>query len=376
MDRKNAALTVKDTSVKNKLGNLVVKAINEENDSEVLVKAITVAGEMKLTAAEGGMKTHVDNLSEDVRIAAVNGLKNINATGSKDLLIKKLKEQDLSKDSNFTDALIQTLGEFRTSEMNEFAKASIKDMRTTKNIRQTLVLFLGKAGGAESKDFLLQILKDDDEDKDMRAYAANSLSHLGIREAASELENVLEKIDTYPFKKKKEYYNLQMYCTAALAKLGDERALPRLFDSLKSDNSMVRLRAIKLLREMKDRRSIDILKYKRDFDPNPSVQKAASEALEDMGVKPDDKEINTTGNVPATPRKAAHSPKSADKKGAIDASSSIPPDENNNSTLVSDDRKDSADEHKNAPTRNNPPPAQKKESTPGGNVIKRSPAGN
>ena len=42
----------------------------------------------------------------------------------------------------------------------------------------------------------------------------------------------------------------------------------------------MRLKTIKLLGEFKDKRTIDILKYKRDHDPSLRVQNAAKSVLE------------------------------------------------------------------------------------------------
>ena len=201
----------------------------------------------------------------------------------------RLKAQDMTRDSNFTEALIDTLSAFKAAELAPFAEQTIKDIKNTRNVRQKMVLFLGRVGSAAEKDFLLKLLKDEEEDTDIRSYAANSLGHLGVKEAAAEIDKVITTIEAYPFKKKKDYYNLYLYCVAALVKLGDQNAFPRLMNAMKSDSTATRLRAVRLMGELKDKRSIDILKYKSEHDPNPGVQKAAREALKDMGI-PEEKE--------------------------------------------------------------------------------------
>ncbi len=45
-----------------------------------------------------------------------------------------------------------------------------------------------------------------------------------------------------------------------------------------------------MMKELKDKRTIDILKYKMKYDPSPKVQKAAKEALKEMGEQVDESE--------------------------------------------------------------------------------------
>ncbi len=287
-DRKeaiNAMLSLKRKENREKASVLLVASIREEPDAEVKARGITVAGDMKLAGAVPEMIRQLEHDSEDVRIAAVNSLRHIKDPACKSNLVSGMQKQDLTKDSNLTESYITALGDFQATDLREFAEGKISDIKTTKNNRELLVLFLGRIKASASKGYLLKMLKDEDEDRDLRGYAANALGHMDAKDAAGDLNGVISRIEAYPFKKRKEYYNLHMYCVAALAKLGDESAFPRLMDALKNDNAVVRLKAIKLIRDMNDKRTIDILKYKRDYDPSVSVQKAARDALVDLGVE-------------------------------------------------------------------------------------------
>lgn len=294
----NLMLTLKDESSKWHAGPLLLKLLKSDTDEEVLVRAITVGGDLKLAELGPEFVRFLDDPTEDVRTAAVGGIHALMYAQAKDVLVKKLKEQDLAKDSNFTDSIIRTLADFKAGEAREFAEAGIKDLKTTAILREALILFLGKAGIQESRGFLIALLKDQDENLDMRSYAASALSLLGAKESAADINEVVKTIEAMPFKKRKEHYTLYIYCVSALVRLGDEGALPRLMESLKSDNSMVRIKAIKLMKDLKDKRTIDILKYKRDYDPSPVVQKAARDALEGMGVT-DAKPVEKAADKPA-----------------------------------------------------------------------------
>jgi len=285
-------LSLKKDSSKKHLVKILNDQMKTEENIEVKKTAITTVAEIGDTSAMPWIIDSINDQSEDVQIAAVYAIKRMKYTAAKDTLIKKFKEQELSEESNLTEALIHTLGELGAPEITSYVIESIKDTQTTNSNRQLLVLFLGNVKSATSKDFLVQLLKDSDEDKGIRAYAASSLARIGDPSVATHLNNVIDEIETYPFNKRKTFYNLHIYCVAALAKLGDESAVPRLEDALQSDNAVVRLRAIKLIQELKNKRTIDILKYKMEYDPSPKVQKAAKDALEEMGVedKKDDNE--------------------------------------------------------------------------------------
>ncbi|MGL4369353.1 MAG: HEAT repeat domain-containing protein, partial [Spirochaetota bacterium] len=272
-----------------------------------LVKSLNIISELNLTEAVPSIKKHLSHMSEDVRIAAVYTLKDLKAFETKPEIIEKLKAQDFAKDSNFTEAMIQTLADFQATELKDFAVEKIKDNKTTKNIRLALLLYLGRSGAKDSKDFLIQMFSDPEEEMDLRAYAVNSIAKLDIKEALPAINKTVDEINSYSFQKKKEYSSLYLYCISALVKLGDANAYPRLIESLKSDNASTRIRSIKLLKDLKDKRSIDILKYKVKYDPSLQVQKEAKEALKAMGEK-----IEEVDN--ASPKKASPAPVENDPK--------------------------------------------------------------
>ncbi|MBN1498244.1 MAG: HEAT repeat domain-containing protein [Spirochaetes bacterium] len=279
----------KDPGLRAKLAAKVISLMKDEEDPELLIKAMTVLGEMKEPSARSLMTEKLEHRSEDVRTSAVYGLKKIQATEAKDRLVEKLKGRDLGENSTYTSALIDALGEFKAAEMVPFIRESLQSPKTSKTIKEEMVIFLGKVPAAESKEILLKIYKDEAEENTLRAYAVNSLSKLGIKEAAGDIKEVMAAIDAYESKKRKRYYTLYLYSIAALARLGDPEAIPKLIQSLRSNSAQVRLKAISLIKGFKDKRTIDILKYKMKYDPNLRVQKAAKKALEEMGVETEEK---------------------------------------------------------------------------------------
>ncbi|OHD65512.1 MAG: hypothetical protein A2176_14070 [Spirochaetes bacterium RBG_13_51_14] len=275
---------IKDTAIKGKLVKKLIGLMKEEEDPEVLTKAITTLGEIKDSSAIPLMTQNLHHQSEEVRTASVYGLKSLKAVSARDDLIRKLKEQDLGNNANFTNALIQTLGEFKAVELVPFSKEALESNKTHKGIKESLVLFLGTVQSRDAKETLLKIYRDEDEDTMLRAFAVNSLSKLGMKDVAADIKKVVNTIDSYDAKKRKNYYSLHLYSIAALVKLGDREAVPKLINALRSNNPQVRLKAVTLIKEFKDKRTIDILKYKMKNDQNAGVRTAAKKALEEMGV--------------------------------------------------------------------------------------------
>jgi HEAT repeat protein len=286
-DRKNAinqVLTIKDQGLKKSLGEKLIEVIKTETELEVKVKAITVSGEIKLKEALPCLVAALNNQPDDVTVAAVYAIKRIGDPSAKPDLITKLKEQKLENSTNLIEALIDTLGDFKAAELSAFASEAINNTKTHQIIRELFVLFLGKLESKEPKNTLLEILKDEDENEQIRAFAANSLANLKVTEVIPDIVKLVETIDSYPFNKKKKYNNLYIYCVSSLVKLGYDKAFPMFLNMLRSDNAVVRLKAVTLIKDTKDKRTIDILKYKMLYDPSSKVQSSAKEALKELGV--------------------------------------------------------------------------------------------
>ncbi len=289
-DRKTAMgqiLTIKNQDLRKNLGDKLVETIKTEAELEVRIKAITIAGELKHREALAVLISMLNNESDDVKVASVYAIKRIGDPSAKPALINKLKEQKFENNTNLIEALIDTLGEFKAAELSAFASEAVKSTKTHQIIRELFVLFLGKIETREPKKTLLEILNDEDENEQIRAFAANSLANLKITEAIPDIEKLVHTIDSYPFNKKTKYNNLYIYCVSSLVKLGYDKAFPMFLNMLRSDNAVVRLKAVTLIKDTKDKRTIDILKYKMLYDPSLKVQSAAKETLNELGIDVD-----------------------------------------------------------------------------------------
>ena len=286
----NNILTIKNKNIKSQLEDMLIRVIDKERDIGVKIRAISVAGELKLKRSSPVIQKSLDDESEDVRIAAAYALQK---TGDKTLvqaLAGRLKKLNHYKNSLYIEALIDTLGVFKAKELWKFAIDIINDEKTVKNLRELYIIFLGKVGENKSKNFLMKLLQDEDEEINIRSLAVRSLSNLGTGDITVHIEEIVKQIESYPYRKKKKYYNLYIYCIAAMARQGDQKAIPHLLHSLKSDNAVIRLKSIKLLKGLKDQRIIDILKYKLKNDQSTRVRKAARDALKELGIDIDEED--------------------------------------------------------------------------------------
>ncbi len=294
----NGIQQIKDPAIRGRLVKKLLVTMKDEEEPEILIKSITVLGELKEASAIPLMTEKLDHRSEDVCVAAIYALKKTNAVTAKEKLIQKLKSRDLGKNSNMSSALIQTLGEFKAAEVVPFAKESLESPKTNIAIKEELVIFLGKVQSQDSKGVLLNIFKDEGENVTLRAFAVNSLAKLGAKDAAPDIKDILKTIESYELKKRKKYHTLHLYSIAALATLGDPVAIPKLINALRSNSAQVRLKAISLIKEFKDKRTIDILKYKMKNDQSTKVRSAARKALMvlgvDVGEDPDESKKNAT----------------------------------------------------------------------------------
>ena len=299
----NIILTVKNESHRQELYDLLIDTLKKEFNSDARAKILTVMGEMKIKRGEDVVLAQVEDDAEEVQVAAVYTLKSMEASSTKNKLIEKLKKQKMDTDSRFIEALLVTLGDFKAAELMPFVKENVESNATAASVRERMVLFMGNINTPEAKALLKKLYIDEEEDLTIRSYAVNALSKLGATDVTADIKKILAAVDSYPFKKRQRYYTLTVYSVAALVKLGDADAVPRLMDSLKSDNATVRLRAVELIKEMGDKRTIDILKYKMEYDSDARVRKAAEDALKNMGVDTEKKDKDKKEEKTVTEKK-------------------------------------------------------------------------
>lgn len=299
-DRKIAIMMIneiKDEQIKQKLIQKLVFIIENDSDIEVRKAAVTAIGDFKSEASTPALIKALDDNEDDIKIAACYALGRIKADSAKTKLVELFKKQDLEVDSNLTDAIITTLYEIKAPDIMDLAVKAAKENTNSKMIREKLIMYIGYTGSAAQKDFLVELFKNEEEDTAIRSYAIKSIAKLKLKEATPDIKEMIKEIDSYSFSKKKKYYDIYMYSVAALVEMGDTDSISLLLNSLRSDNTSVRLKALNLIKEFDDERTIDILKYKMKNDPSARIRKVAKKALQDKGlVEKGEKDDNPDNN--------------------------------------------------------------------------------
>lgn len=280
-DSIRAISSIKDEAKKRKLAGIMIKNLENETDSGVIIVSCRTAADLGEHTAIPAITAFLDHDTEEVRIDAVYALKKLDARDRAPRLLEELKKQNFEKDSNYTEALLQTLAAFEVSTEFDYVKSVIEAPETSRNNRLALLLFIGNSKSIGSESYLRQLFEDENEDLTTRAYAVNAISKIGDTTATASISKIADDIDKYPVKKRAEYYDLYMHCISALVRLGDTAAYPKLERTLKSDNASMRLKAISLIKELKDQRAIEILKYKAKWDPNDKVRDEAKSVLKE-----------------------------------------------------------------------------------------------
>ena len=282
-DAMNRILQIKDEKGRAELNDILIELLETELNSEAKMRALTIIGQLNLGKGIEQIEKLLDDRSEEIRAAAVNTLNTLNAVSTAPKLIELLKELPTDKDSLYHEALITAIGNFKSKDMVEFAQTTIDNNRTIANLRERFLLYLVRLDDPELGEYFLKMAKNEDEEVNMRAYAINGLWRIGNAEYTGAIKEILTEIDSYPLNRRRRFNTLSIYAVTALVKLGDTDATPRLMDALRDNNASTRIRAVQLLKELQDKRTIDILKYKMNHDQNDRVRRISREALIEMG---------------------------------------------------------------------------------------------
>jgi HEAT repeat protein len=294
-DRKiaiNMINAIKDEHIKKRLMQKLESIVENDSDLEVKRIAITAIGDNKSESSAFVLIKALDDHSEDIKIAACYAIGKIKADSARPRLVELFNNQSLKTDSNYTETIIITLTDLKAPDILDAAVNAIKNRDTTKAIKERLLIYIGQTGSASQKDVLLEVYKNDEEEISLRSYAIRAIAKLKLKEASNDVKAIIKEIDSYSFAKKKRYYDLHMYSVTALVEFGDTDSLSHLMNSLRSDNTTTRLKALNLIKDFNDERTIDILKYKMQNDPSPKVRTAARKALEDKGLVEKTKDDN------------------------------------------------------------------------------------
>jgi HEAT repeat protein len=144
---------INDEQLKKSLLQKLASLVSNDADMEIRKNAVTALGDHSSIENSAAVINALDDENDDVRIAACYSIGKMKLTESKTKLIEILKKQDLANPSNFTDAVIIALGDLNSPEVIDFAIESLKNIKTSKMIRERFTLFIGKCGSPPRRIF-------------------------------------------------------------------------------------------------------------------------------------------------------------------------------------------------------------------------------
>ncbi|RKX78486.1 MAG: hypothetical protein DRP87_06135 [Spirochaetes bacterium] len=292
-----------------------IKSLREERtailkygiDSEIIELVDKMIEERDDSLAEEAEKVFKQTTNPRVRIKLLNFFSQIEYRNAEEMVLKLIedhenRDRDLivesiryiseSKNNEILTKAAEILEELTTHRENEIASAAIKGLGKTgkkeyaeklislfekrdypSSLKPEIILALGDLKAEKALEPLIKILENKDESEVLRRYACDSLGKIGNPKAVEPLIRAFRTGDTI----------LRSYAIYALGKFPGEETESILIDALRDSYYKVRISAAKALGERKVKSAVDILIYKAERDPEPSVREEAIKALADIG---------------------------------------------------------------------------------------------
>lgn len=224
----------------------------------------------------------------DLYLAALRYIQKKKIKSVAPVIVKALQKEDFTKDSRLIPELILTLEKIEDHSAESFLNEKLKDKNTKLEYKKNIVLYFGNVRVKDSaaQKTLLDLFNDQEANLGLRSYAANALGKAKISAATAELKKELESIEKITdLDEKRKYARMKVYILSSLIQLNDKGVKELLLKMARSAEAGVRKRAIRQLGEIKAQDAVEMLEFKRKYDPDPSVRKEARKALEKITGK-------------------------------------------------------------------------------------------
>jgi len=169
-------------------------------------------------------------------------------------------------------AIVDAFGKIGDKSVEKLLIGLVEDDYEDKDIRARAILALGELESMQSIDMMKMIVENTYEPKVMRMYAVLSLSRIGKESVLETLENALSDKD----------HDVATYAARGIADLECTECGRILMKALRSDYDRVRYYAVIGLAKLRFTESVEILKFKAEYDTNERVREEAKKALESL----------------------------------------------------------------------------------------------
>lgn len=229
---------------------LLVKAVKDEKEPALRIFGLMSLGEMKARKQYAAVAEHIDSEDEITAETALRSLGQMEAVECLDRLKEKLR-----------------------AEKNE-------------RIRTGIILALSGLGTEKAQEDLISVFTNGKEKEINRCYAATGLGRIKNRRSFDLLTG---QYDGAPPR-------IRVRIVESLGQLEERDAIGLLIEALKDDDRNIRYYSVMALGKLKARESVEILRYKKDFDPDGRVREKVKEVLKELeGKGKEEQEREGTG---------------------------------------------------------------------------------
>lgn len=252
-----------------KLHFLIKKTIEDDKDPEILEMAVRMAGEFNVKGLEENILSLLTD-SEDVKVKAAS----LRALGKMKYkkVSAKAQEELSNENKNIQIAAVFALGELEEKSSLEKLYGILDKVDDKEELLQEAIASIGKIKDKKSVEKLKEILENPGYSKYVRMYIPIALAKIGGKEVLDLLEKAASD---------KEYF-IRIRAIHALSEVkgADLSALRKtVISSLKDSDPNIRLTALDVVKNSKDKEYVSYLKYMMEKDPDFKVRKKSVEVF-------------------------------------------------------------------------------------------------
>lgn len=254
---------LKDT----KLNFLIKKTIEEDKDTDILEMAIRLAGEMKIPGIEEAIFAAMEAKEEPkIKAAAIRTLGKLKY---KKIAAKAIEEL-ANENKIILTAAVTALGDLEEKAALEKLYAILDKVDEKEEILQEVIGSIGKIKDKKSIEKLKEVLENPGFSRFVRMYVPIALAQIGGKEVLDILEKATQEKD----------YFIRIRAIYAISEVhgADLSALKKTITAaLKDSDVNIRLTALDVVKNSKDKTYVDFMKYIMEKDPEVKVRKKATE---------------------------------------------------------------------------------------------------
>lgn len=266
--KRSVLYTIKGERV-TKAASIIIKYLPQEKNLTVkkeMISALVVLSNQSAAPYLIELLKKTNN-SEEVIEFALSSIAMIKYKKAGKYILKYLDFPNIQ----IRETALRALGEI---EYKEAVPIIIKkfEEEEQERVRTEMILALAKIKSEKAQKFLISIFTNSDEKLLNREFAATGLGYIKNKLSYDILTRYIEKVDS----------KIKVRIVEALGNLEDKSAINILIECLKDDDKSIRYYAARALGRLKAKEAIDILEYKKDYDLEPKVRKAAEDALKQI----------------------------------------------------------------------------------------------